>query len=173
MHVGARYYDALVGRFISADTYLGDIGNPQSLNRYAYVENDPVNHVDPTGHKPLAQGLLHFAEGIGISAGGIGLIGGTTTTTTTVSTTTTTVTTKVLWGLITRTVVTEAATTTTTAAAGGLAITATGVVAALAGIAVTAYGAYEVSDWWVNNTSSGSWVTTQLGNLIYAITDGR
>jgi uncharacterized protein RhaS with RHS repeats len=49
MHVGARYYDALVGRFISADTYLGDIGNPQSLNRYVYVENDPVNHVDPTG----------------------------------------------------------------------------------------------------------------------------
>jgi RHS repeat-associated protein len=50
MHVGARYYDALVGRFISADTYLGEIGNPQSLNRYGYVENDPVNAVDPDGH---------------------------------------------------------------------------------------------------------------------------
>jgi len=51
MHVGARYYDPLVGRFISADTYLGDIGNPQSLNRYVYAENDPVNFVDPSGHK--------------------------------------------------------------------------------------------------------------------------
>jgi RHS repeat-associated protein len=50
MHVGARYYDALVGRFISADTYLGEVGNPQSLNLYIYVENDPVNYVDPTGH---------------------------------------------------------------------------------------------------------------------------
>ncbi len=37
MHVGARYYDALVGRFISADTYLGEIGNPQSLNRYVHA----------------------------------------------------------------------------------------------------------------------------------------
>jgi RHS repeat-associated protein len=52
MHVGARYYDPLVGRFISADTYLGEVGNPQSLNRYGYVENNPVNAVDPTGHIP-------------------------------------------------------------------------------------------------------------------------
>jgi len=53
IHVGARYYDALVGRFVSADTYLGKIGNPQSLNRYVYVENDPVNAVDPTGRSPF------------------------------------------------------------------------------------------------------------------------
>src|SRR5437762_1481208 len=26
-----------------------DVTNPQSLNRYGYVENDPVNEVDPTG----------------------------------------------------------------------------------------------------------------------------
>jgi len=50
MHVGARYYDPLVGRFISADTWLGEIGRPQSLNRYGYVEDDPVNAVDPDGH---------------------------------------------------------------------------------------------------------------------------
>ncbi|MCS6861583.1 MAG: RHS repeat-associated core domain-containing protein [Abditibacteriales bacterium] len=51
MHVGARYYDPLVGRFISADTYLGEIIRPQSLNRYNYCEGDPVNYVDPTGHQ--------------------------------------------------------------------------------------------------------------------------
>ncbi|MCS6862740.1 MAG: RHS repeat-associated core domain-containing protein, partial [Abditibacteriales bacterium] len=49
MHVGARYYDPLVGRFISADTWLGDITRPQSLNPYVYCEGDSVNHVDPTG----------------------------------------------------------------------------------------------------------------------------
>jgi len=52
MHVGARYYDPLVGRFLQADTWLGEITRPQSLNRYGYVENDPVNAVDPTGHLP-------------------------------------------------------------------------------------------------------------------------
>jgi hypothetical protein len=51
MHVGARYYDPLVGRFVQADTWLGEVGNPQSLNRYVYVENDPVNSVDPSGHQ--------------------------------------------------------------------------------------------------------------------------
>ncbi|MCS6861912.1 MAG: RHS repeat-associated core domain-containing protein, partial [Abditibacteriales bacterium] len=50
MHVGVRYYDPLVGRFISADTYLGVVENPQSLNRYNYCGGEPVNQVDPTGH---------------------------------------------------------------------------------------------------------------------------
>ncbi len=53
MHVGARYYDPLVGRFISADSYLGEMGNPQSLNRYVYCEGDPVNGVDPSGRRPV------------------------------------------------------------------------------------------------------------------------
>jgi RHS repeat-associated protein len=49
LHVGLRYYDPEVGRFITADPLLGDITRPQSLNRYVYVENNPVNLVDPTG----------------------------------------------------------------------------------------------------------------------------
>jgi len=48
--VGARYYDPEVGRFITADTWLGDVMEPQSLNRFVYAENDPINRVDPTGH---------------------------------------------------------------------------------------------------------------------------
>jgi hypothetical protein len=53
MHVGARYYDPLVGRFLQADSWLGEITRPQSLNRYHYCEGDPVNHVDPTGHDKM------------------------------------------------------------------------------------------------------------------------
>ncbi len=51
-YLRSRYYDTSVGRFNTPDTYLGDITNPQSLNRYAYAENNPVNYVDPSGHVP-------------------------------------------------------------------------------------------------------------------------
>jgi len=47
---GARYYDATLGRFISADTIVPDPRNPQELNRYTYALNNPLIHTDPTGH---------------------------------------------------------------------------------------------------------------------------
>jgi len=50
MYYGARYYDPTLGRFVSADTLVPSAGNPQSLNRYAYVLNNPVKYADPTGH---------------------------------------------------------------------------------------------------------------------------
>jgi hypothetical protein len=36
-------------RFISEDTYKGNLWNPQSLNRYTYVENNPLKYIDPSG----------------------------------------------------------------------------------------------------------------------------
>jgi RHS repeat-associated protein len=45
----ARYHMSRVGRFSSPDLLAGSLGNPQSLNRYAYVGNDPVNATDPLG----------------------------------------------------------------------------------------------------------------------------
>ncbi|MDX3850550.1 RHS repeat-associated core domain-containing protein [Streptomyces sp. AK02-01A] len=47
-HLGAREYDASTGRFIAADPVL-DIGDPLSLNGYAYAKNNPVTLSDPTG----------------------------------------------------------------------------------------------------------------------------
>ncbi len=47
---GARYYDPTLGRFISPDSIVPGPGDPQSLNRYSYVRNNPTNRVDPTGH---------------------------------------------------------------------------------------------------------------------------
>jgi len=35
--------------FISADSVAGDIGSPQTLNRYIYVTNNPLKYVDPSG----------------------------------------------------------------------------------------------------------------------------
>ena len=49
-YYNARWYDAQVGVFISADTLVPSPMSPQSLNRYAYVGGNPVNHRDPTGH---------------------------------------------------------------------------------------------------------------------------
>jgi RHS repeat-associated protein len=46
----ARYYSNLQGRFTSADSFAGSRGNPQTLNLYSYVQNDPLNFSDPTGH---------------------------------------------------------------------------------------------------------------------------
>ena len=48
-YLRARYYDPAMGRFMNEDTYKGQIENPQSMNLYAYCENDPINAWDPTG----------------------------------------------------------------------------------------------------------------------------
>jgi RHS repeat-associated protein len=50
LYYGARYYDPALGRFIQPDTLVPEPGNPQSLNRYAYVLNNPLKYTDPTGH---------------------------------------------------------------------------------------------------------------------------
>jgi RHS repeat-associated protein len=51
IHLNAREYDPMLGRFISPDSIIPDLYDPQSLNRYSYVLNNPVNNVDPTGHQ--------------------------------------------------------------------------------------------------------------------------
>jgi RHS repeat-associated protein len=50
MDYNARYYDPGLGRFVSADTVVPQAGNPQALNRYAYVLNNPLRHTDPSGN---------------------------------------------------------------------------------------------------------------------------
>jgi RHS repeat-associated protein len=47
---GARQYDAKLCRFTSPDPLLPDLRNPQALNRYSYVYNNPLKYTDPTGH---------------------------------------------------------------------------------------------------------------------------
>jgi RHS repeat-associated protein len=47
----ARYYSLAEGRFTSADIFGGRLTNPQTLNLYAYVLNNPLKYVDPTGNQ--------------------------------------------------------------------------------------------------------------------------
>jgi RHS repeat-associated protein len=46
-YYNARYYDPVVGRFVSADTVQG---NEQGMDPYAYVGGNPETMNDPTGH---------------------------------------------------------------------------------------------------------------------------
>ncbi len=46
----ARWYDPAISRFIQADTIVPGMGNPQSLNRFSYVYNNPLKYTDPSGH---------------------------------------------------------------------------------------------------------------------------
>jgi RHS repeat-associated protein len=49
-YYGARYYDPELGRFIQPDSVVPTANTSQSLNRYAYVVNNPLKYDDPTGH---------------------------------------------------------------------------------------------------------------------------
>jgi len=46
--VGARFYDSLIGRFVSVDPVLNG-ADPQQWNGYAYSQNNPVTWSDPSG----------------------------------------------------------------------------------------------------------------------------
>lgn len=71
LYLRARYYDPVLGRFISRDPFAGNPIQPLSLNRYTYVENNPANAVDPSGlasSKALQDGC-----GRGLIEGGLAL----------------------------------------------------------------------------------------------------
>ena len=48
----SRAYDPAIGRFVSPDTVVPVPFNPQSLNRYSYVYNNPLKFIDPSGNSP-------------------------------------------------------------------------------------------------------------------------
>jgi RHS repeat-associated protein len=45
----ARQYSGSLGRWLTPDPLAGEITNPQSLNRYTYVLNQPTTLTDPSG----------------------------------------------------------------------------------------------------------------------------
>jgi RHS repeat-associated protein len=89
----ARYYSGVQGRFTSPDEFKGgivdpftgqdietntaipyaDITDPQTLNKYAYVRNNPLRYIDPHGH---CFWDLCIGEGIGLYAAGTAAVAG-------------------------------------------------------------------------------------------------
>jgi len=74
VYMGARHYDPITGRFISADPVGYSESNLHSFNRYAYGNNNPMTFVDRNGawaiyiHKESIQRVLAFLPGADILA---------------------------------------------------------------------------------------------------------
>ncbi|OAB34381.1 hypothetical protein PGLA_22755 [Paenibacillus glacialis] len=48
-YMRARYYHPVLQRFLNRDILRGDLMDGQTLNRYAYVNGDPIRYIDPLG----------------------------------------------------------------------------------------------------------------------------
>ncbi len=63
VYLRSRFYTPSTGRFLTRDTWNGDANRPLSLNRWAYVEGNPVNLTDPLGLCPNC--FVFFFPGAG------------------------------------------------------------------------------------------------------------
>lgn len=76
IHMNGRVYDPRVGRFLSADPYVDGVLDTQGWNRYAYVHNNPLSYLDPSGYGQQGAETypcpdnLHLTCGGGKSSGG-------------------------------------------------------------------------------------------------------
>jgi RHS repeat-associated protein len=66
-YMHARFYTPNAGRFLSVDPALGNVSEPQSFNRYAYVADNPVLFIDPYGRWECA-GVSGCVDSITVTA---------------------------------------------------------------------------------------------------------
>jgi len=59
----ARYYDPSNGLFNRVDPFAGNMQDPQSLHKYAYCHNNPINAIDPTGQFSMPSVSMSMAVG--------------------------------------------------------------------------------------------------------------
>ncbi|WP_213007130.1 RHS repeat-associated core domain-containing protein [Paractinoplanes toevensis] len=62
VNMASRWYDPGTGSFQSRDTWAVDPEPAGSGNRYAYGTGDPVANADPSGHCPICEGIILWAE---------------------------------------------------------------------------------------------------------------
>ena len=67
-YLRARYYNQNSGTFNRVDPYSGNMQDPQSLHKYAYVHNNPVNGIDPSGLLSLVGSVKAISIGASIGA---------------------------------------------------------------------------------------------------------
>jgi len=61
----SRFLSPETGRFQTKDNWQGDYNKPASLNRWGYVEGNPINHADPTGQYAEEDFGIYFSETTG------------------------------------------------------------------------------------------------------------
>ncbi|HTG32899.1 MAG TPA: RHS repeat-associated core domain-containing protein [Thermoanaerobaculia bacterium] len=62
IYLRARYYDPLLGRFLSRDPFAGKRYKPDTINPYVFVGNEPVNKFDPSGLCPQCIIVIEIGE---------------------------------------------------------------------------------------------------------------
>ena len=67
-YLRARYYNQNNGTFNRVDPYSGNTQDPQSLHKYAYVHNNPVNAIDPTGMFSIVSVLVATITVVSLAA---------------------------------------------------------------------------------------------------------
>jgi RHS repeat-associated protein len=82
-YFGARYYASSMGRFMSPDwsakedpVPYAQMDDPQSLNLYSYVRNNPLSKTDPDGHCPFCIPALAVVGGGALEGGEVGAVAG-------------------------------------------------------------------------------------------------
>ena len=73
IYMRARYYSPEMRRFVNADILRGEISDSTSLNRYSYVNGNPVSFVDPTGYLGIIT-LMLIGAGISAVVSGVGSV---------------------------------------------------------------------------------------------------
>ena len=58
-YMKARYYNVEIKRFINQDVLLGVLERVSSLNRYSYVEGNPISYLDPFGLEQTYFSKIH------------------------------------------------------------------------------------------------------------------
>jgi len=66
-YLRARYYLPGQGVFTRLDPYFGNQTDPQSLNKYAYTDGDPVNGIDPLGLFTLSEVMTSLAGNLNLA----------------------------------------------------------------------------------------------------------
>jgi RHS repeat-associated protein len=70
----ARWYDSALGRFVQADRIIPSPGLSVAWDRYAYVANNPVKYIDPSGHHYCDSAYADPEECTGLDADGDGYL---------------------------------------------------------------------------------------------------
>ncbi|WP_246098331.1 RHS repeat-associated core domain-containing protein [Saccharibacillus brassicae] len=62
----ARYYNPAIKRFVNRDVLSGSLSDGLTMNRYAYVNGNPVSYIDPFGLS--ADGATWWETGLSFAA---------------------------------------------------------------------------------------------------------